>query len=321
MLLLAKNTRAGFTRPGRKEHDMVTPALPADPVSATGSLPGTKILRTALTANAVFSLGTGLSLAAAGPWLADAWAAGPRWLLPVLGAAVAAFGLVVARVAVQPTRRLRRQARAVVVADVLWVLVSTAVTAARPLTGAGNAVAVAVAVVVTALAGWQVLGLHRSRNRDPFDDDEVVEVGADVRVGAEAVWPLVVDHDLYGRLAPGLRSVEVISEPGDPLRRRCTNSSGDSWQETCTLWEDGRRFAVEVDTTDYPYPLASMRGLWQVDRAQDGARVTMRFAYRARPTFAGGLFALAFRLAFPHILRRIIAGWRTRLEHPVPSSA
>ena len=56
------------------------------------------------------------------------------------------------------------------------------------------------------------------------------------------------------------------AEAGEPLRRRCTNTTGQDWQETCTVWDEGRRFAVDVDTSDYPYPLRLMRGLWQVDR-------------------------------------------------------
>jgi hypothetical protein len=63
-----------------------------------------------------------------------------------------------------------------------------------------------------------------------------------------------------------------------------------SWQETCTLWDDGRRFAVDVDTSDYPYPLRLMRGLWQVDPDPSGSQVTMRFAYQATPSVRGGLF-------------------------------
>jgi hypothetical protein len=101
------------------------------------------------------------------------------------------------------------------------------------------------------------------------------------------------------------------------LRRRCTSTGGAAWEETCTLWDDGRRFAVEVDTTDYPYPLAVMRGLWQVDRHSGGSLVTMRFAYQAEPSIAGGLFAMAFRLLYRPVLARIFTGWQANLDHRV----
>jgi len=68
---------------------------------------------------------------------------------------------------------------------------------------------------------------------------------------------------------------------GAAAARRCTSTTGQHWEETCTLWQDGHRYAVEVDVTDYPYPLRAMAGLWQVDPHTMGSRVTMRFAYRA----------------------------------------
>ncbi len=58
-----------------------------------------------------------------------------------------------------------------------------------------------------------------------------------------------------------------------------------------------------------------MRGLWQVDPHPTGSLVTMRFAYQAHPTVAGGLFAVAFRPLFPPVLARIFHGWQTRLPH------
>src|SRR6266542_1975188 len=134
------------------------------------------------------------------------------------------------------------------------------------------------------------------------------------RSGKPRVWPPLTDHELYGRLAPNLTTVEVISAAGEPLRRRCTNTAGDGWEETCTLWEDGRRFAVDVDTGHYPYPILLMRGLWQVDPHPAGSRVTMRFVYRAQPSVTGGLFAIVFRLLFTLALDRIFRGWRTRLS-------
>jgi ribosome-associated toxin RatA of RatAB toxin-antitoxin module len=150
------------------------------------------------------------------------------------------------------------------------------------------------------------------RAGDTLADVEVVQAVRVLTAPPAAVWPLISDHDLYGRLAPNLSTVEVISEPGAPLRRRCVNTAGQGWSETCTLWEEGRRFAVDVDTSDYPYPLTLMRGLWQVDPHPAGSRVTMRFAYRTVPALRSGLFAIGLRVLFPLALRRILDGWQRR---------
>jgi hypothetical protein len=125
---------------------------------------------------------------------------------------------------------------------------------------------------------------------------------------------MVRDHQLYGRLAPNLSNVEVISGPGETLRRRCTATEGGHWQETCTLWDEGRRFAVEVDTAAYPYPITVMRGLWQVDPHPHGSTVTMRFALQATPTIRGGLFIIVMRPYFGRAVARIFDGWQRAAE-------
>jgi ribosome-associated toxin RatA of RatAB toxin-antitoxin module len=232
---------------------------------------------------------------------------------PLVGAGVGAFSVLLARLAVQPAAALRLGAVLALAADAGWLLGSLALLTFAALPAPGAVAVALVTSAVAALAGWQALGLRAQRGDDPLADVEIVERARVLDAPPEQVWPLLTDHNLYGRLAPNLSSVDVISEPTGPLRRRCTNTGGRAWEETCTLWDDGRRFAVEVDISNYPYPLLMMRGLWQVDPHPAGSRVTMRFAYRARPTMTGGLFAIGFRPLFPPALNRIFDGWQRRL--------
>jgi Polyketide cyclase / dehydrase and lipid transport len=238
-----------------------------------------------------------------------------------MGAAVAAFGLLLARLAVGPARALRRWTQVVVAANGLWLAGTAVLLAVRPLPVPGVVAVVAVAVAVADLAVGQLVGLAAARPDDPFGDVEVMEAHRRFAAAPDVAWPLLTDHNLYGRLAPNLRSVQVISDPGQPLRRQCTNTAGPTWQESCTLWDDGHRFAVEVDTTAYPYPLLMLRGLWQVDPDPDGSRVTMRFAFRAQSSVQGGLFAIALRILFKPVLKRILDGWHTRLANAAQPSA
>lgn len=204
----------------------------------------------------------------------------------------------------------------VVAADVAWVAGSVVLLVARPVPWPAAVAVCLVAVVVTGLAARQVVGLAVVRGVDPLADVEVVQASRMVAAAPERVWPLVSDHRLYGRLAPNLASVEVLSQPGQPLRRRCVDRAGRSWEETCTLWDGGYRFAVEVDTTGYPYPLTRLRGLWQVDPAPAGSRITMRFAYRAEPSIRGGLFTIPLRLLSPLLMGPIFRGWQAQLAAP-----
>jgi Polyketide cyclase / dehydrase and lipid transport len=282
-------------------------------VVVVGSRPSTGLLRAALRANAVFSMVSGALLVGFGALVAGPWRLGPPPLLPLLGAGVAVFGVALARLAVASIGPLRRGAAAVIAADVGWVAGSGVLLVGyRPAAPGGLAVA-AVAAVVTGLAGWQLAGLIRARSDDRLADVEVVEAATPLPDEPAAVWPVLTDHRLYGRLAPNLSNVEVLSEGDQPLRRRCTSTTGREWEETCTLWQDGHRFAVEVDTGRYPYPIAAMSGLWQVDPRPGGSRVVMRFAYRAIPSIRGGLFAIALRALAPLALHRIFHGWRAEL--------
>lgn len=290
-------------------------AVTEQAVHAVGMWPSTRRLRAALRTNAVFSLLCGGGMVAGGWFVDEPWGLGPAALLPAVGVGVALFGVLVARLAVASAKPLRRWATLIVAADACWVLGSVALLLIVDFPIPGAVAVAAVAAAAAALAGWQLAGLAAVRGGDPLADVEVVEEVSVLRAAPERVWPLLTDHDLYGRLSPSLSTVEVISEPGRPLRRRCTNTRGAGWEETCTLWDEGRRFAVEVDTTNYPYPLSMMRGLWQVDPHPAGSLVTMRFAYQAHPTVTGGLFAVAFRPLFPPVLARIFHGWQTRLPH------
>lgn len=286
---------------------------PTDPLQATGTVPTARRLRAALRANAMFSLVSGTALLVGGAFVAAPWGLGPRWLPPAIGAGVVAFSVLVARAAVQHGSILRRAAWAVVSADVAWTGATVSLLLIAPPRPVGLAFVVALGVAVAGLTGWQLLALSAISHDDPLDGLEIFEQSRTLPAAPDRIWPLLTDHDLYGRLAPNLSKVEVISAPDLPLRRRCTNTSGNEWEETCTLWEDGRRYAVDVDTSDYPYPLAQMRGLWQVDPHPLGSTVTMRFAYQAHPTITGGLVAMAFRPLFPLILNRILTGLQRRL--------
>jgi hypothetical protein len=289
------------------EHGRPSPRKLRDPVAAVGTLPASRHLRAALRTNAVFSLASALAL------IAGAW-----WslILPLVGVPVAGFGLLAAGLAAAPAEPLRRRAVWVIVADAGWVGASITVLTLVHLSSTVGIAVGALAAVVAGLAGWQAAGLAVLRRDDPLADLEVIEVSRRLPIAANRIWPLLTDHQLYGRLAPNLSAVEVVSQPGETLRRRCTNTGGQQWQESCTLWQEGRRFAVEVDPTDYPYPIHTMRGLWQVDPDPLGSIVTMRFVYQAMPTVRGGLFAIVLRLLSTRAIRSILDGWQREATRP-----
>jgi len=299
----------------RKRAHLGPASTPSDPVTAVGAWPTTRRLRAALRTNAVFCLVCGVTLLAAGWLVAGPWGFGQLWLPPAVGVGVAGFGFLTAWLAIQPTRRLRRDAALVLAADLAWVTGTAGLLAWHPLPQTGVVAGIAVAAAVAALAAGQLAGITAIRGNDPLADLEILQATRVLPAAPTQVWPLVTDHHLYGRLAPNLASVQVISDAGQPLRRRCTNTAGQHWEETCTLWDEGRRFSVDVDTSHYPYPIVRMSGLWQVAQHPAGSQVTIRLAYQPAPTLHGALYAIAVHAVGPRALARILDGWHHRLPN------
>jgi ribosome-associated toxin RatA of RatAB toxin-antitoxin module len=123
-----------------------------------------------------------------------------------------------------------------------------------------------------------------------FVADRVVQAPADL------VWAVVADVAGYAEVAPGLSHVEFLEGDGQGLRRRCYDVRGRGWNETCTLWEPGHRYRMQVDTASYPFPLRqllrSFQGSWSVDPVPEGALITVGF--HAEPRL-GPLGRLAMR--------------------------
>jgi len=208
-----------------------------------------------------------------------------------------------------------RYTLAISIADVAWVAATAVVLAAVDLGWAGAPILGGVALVVTGFAAAQLrLRIAASRMID-LDSavPERIHVEQRLDAPASAVWPLLTDHDLYGRLAPNLSRVEVLGGEGVGMQRRCYDTLGRGWNETCTLWDEGREFAVDVDTSDYPYPLHTMRGRWAVEPDGDRSTVSMDFELIPRPGLLGGVFVATMLVVFKPVVRRILRGWEREL--------
>lgn len=274
-------------------------------------------LRNTLRMNATTSLLGGL-VAALVPGTLDRFlgTGHPGWVR-LVGVGLAVFAIDVLVVAGTTAGTLRRWTAPIVAADAAWVLATGVTIAAGWYSTSGAVIVGAVGVMVAALAIRQHLSLRKLRRAPHLElliEDPPVEVAhVEARIDAPTsdVWPVVIDHDLYGRLAPNLGSVRATGPNGPSLARVCSNRSGQKWSETCTLWDEGHRFDITVDTSDYPYPLVEMRGSWSVrPHSERGSLVAMDFRYQPTATLKGRAFAIVMQAAFPVVLRQIARGWR-----------
>ena len=138
-----------------------------------------------------------------------------------------------------------------------------------------------------------------------------------VEAPPERVWAVMNDHPRYADVASNIAKVEVLSGDGLGMVRRCYDSNGGSWTETCDLFEPGRVFGFEVDTgaPDYPYPIASLKARWSVEAVGGGA--AFRIDIEARPSGNALQRVLFTRLAgakFKGILEDLADRWAARME-------
>jgi len=274
-------------------------------------------LRNTLRVNAATSMAAGLALSVAPETLDRVLGTGHAGWVRVVGVGLVVFATDVAVVAGTRASNLTRWSSVIIGADLAWVATSVATIAAGWFEPYGAALVTATAAMVATFAMLQWRHLARLRHTTPTEIDEqppieITAVTTSIEAPSDRVWSVITDHDLYGRLAPNLTAVAATGTDGPDLTRTCTNRNGQEWHETCTLWDEGHRYEVAVDTSSYPYPLTQMRGAWYVEPASDdqSSTVGMQFAFQPTPTLYGRVFAIAMHLAFPLVLRRITRGWR-----------
>ncbi len=290
-------------------------------------------LRNLLRINSEFSLVTGtIGLVAASP-IARLFEVDQIWIIRALGAGLVGFATGVFLVSGTKTSTLRTWSQITSLNDLGWVLGTLAVVGLGWISGAGILVMGLTGLVVLALAVAQIRARSRlvallNASGATIQESPPVEILEFTRPSASSMaelWPVMTDHGLYGKLALNLKAVESITPDGPGFERVCTDSRGRTWSETCTLWEVGRRFDIDVDISDYPYPLQTVQGSWRVDPGQQSqSEIGMRFAIQPNPGLYGRLFVPSMHLTFTPILKHIASGWQKaaslHAEAPVAST-
>lgn len=269
------------------------------------------LLRTALRVNALFSAASG----ALGISSADDVARSlslPEWAITELGLVLMGYGVGLAVLSFR-----RRVASAWVVAAVLldfvWVAGSGVFLALREVRGPLLVVAPALIVLVFALL--QLEGLRRTAFSGESGHFTLERL---VHANSERAWAVISDVARFADVAGTLHRSEIVSGAGVGMVRKCEDTNGACWLETCRRWEPGKAYAFEVDTSapSYPLPLKTMRGDFEVDPVDDGhSTIRIRFTFSAR----GGwitelLLGLTFALRGDAIVGSILTHWAARIE-------
>ncbi len=250
--------------------------------SATAPSTASSLLPIAMSINVLFSATTGVVMLAGG-WVLEDLLGVHASVLAGLGAALAVFAAGLVWLLANP-QHLKVGARLVVAADIGWVVAASVILLGFPavLAPAGQVALAMVSVVVAALATAQTIGLRRL---GPGPVTGAIPVSLQVQRTIAAplarVWAAVADAGDYDRFAAGITDTTVEGDSGTGMVRVCTDDRGAQWSERCTLWEEGRRYRMTVDTDSYPLHyrmlLHEFAQTWTVEPRSDGTQVTLSF--------------------------------------------
>ena len=109
----------------------------------------------------------------------------------------------------------------------------------------------------------------------------------------DRVWEVVSDVARLAAHAPNLSASEVVEGSGEGMV--------------------GRRYTLEVDTSDYPYPMRQMRGTWAVEDDPGGTRIHLRYEFEPKYGLAGRALAVLMRPVFALTCRKMLDSYEQAL--------
>ncbi len=137
-----------------------------------------------------------------------------------------------------------------------------------------------------------------------------------VKEDKSKVWKIISDVGNYHKVAPNIDGLEVVSGEKIGMIRSCSHGK-DSWTETCSLWEEEKEYSFEVDTTplDYPYPLKTLRGNWQVNEIGKGeTEIIMNFEFEYKKPYQNILIHPMMKHQFTKICKELLDNWQSIIE-------
>lgn len=219
----------------------------------------------------------------------------------------------------------KKQVLIITMLDIGWVVGSALLllTASSAFTTTGVNLIGLVASVVALFAAGQYIGARKivqpkSRVAVASKKGKVhATVKRSVDAPVHQAWAVMTDHPGYADVASNISKVEVLSGNGIGMERRCYGHKGESWRETCDLYEEGKIFGFDVHTEadDYPYPISDLQGRWSVESKGSGSEFTIDIEATPKGNLImRTLFVLAAKRQFAGVLIDLADAWSDKME-------
>ncbi len=113
---------------------------------------------------------------------------------------------------------------------------------------------------------------------------KTIEATVALQTSPGILWKAITDHQALPQHVSMLREVKVLEakKGGVGTVRQCTLSSGRSFHEKITVWEEGRRYCYQPSTDEAAFPFKWAEACWSIDHNGEGSRLTYRLQYEPR---------------------------------------
>ncbi len=267
-------------------------------------------LQQSLLANALFSGVSGTLLLVFHAQLADLFSLENSTAFWIIGIALLYFtATIVYEIKMQGPRAVLW----IIAQDFLWVIASLVLLVWNPflISFAGNLIIALVALGVLLMAINQSVALAKVDNSPDTPEMKQIQFERVFSMDKQATWEVIADVANYHQVAPNIDDVKIISGHGAGMVRACSHGK-DSWTETCTLWEDEKRYAFEVNTAapDYPYLFKYLHGYWEVEEVEPATtKVVLRFRFQYKSRLQNLLIHPFLKGKFTTIVEELLGNW------------
>ena len=107
----------------------------------------------------------------------------------------------------------------------------------------------------------------------------VLKLERRIKAHPDLVWQVVSDVGGLADVAPHVSKVEILRGEKVGMRRRVYDRRGQSWEEECTAWVEGKSYSMQVDVSHYPFDFAAMHFTWSVEKKARNTLISMRYEF------------------------------------------